>query len=83
MTHATDRPLWALRLPTLDPQQADVARSWLDTIAHEVAALEKAGKPTTPVTEVLALKEDKTIGWQQDAKWERYMQLRLALPGER
>lgn len=82
VTHGTDRALWAFRLPTLEGDQVNVARSWLDTIANEVDALEKAGKPLKAATEVLALRKDKTIGWEEDKKWEHYMKLRHALPGE-
>ncbi|KAI0084081.1 carboxylesterase [Irpex rosettiformis] len=82
VTHGTDRALWAFRLPTLQEDQVGVARSWLDAIAREVEALEKAGKPLRTAREVLALRKDKSIGWEEDARWEHYMKLRCALPGE-
>ena len=48
----------------------------------DVEALEKAGKPLRAATDVLALRKNKTIGWEVDTKWEYYMKLRHALPGE-
>lgn len=81
VTHGTDRPLWALRLPILQPSQADIARQWLDTIADAVKTAEAEGN-TKELQEVLALKEDKTIGWKQDDRWDELMRLREALPGE-
>ena len=54
----------------------------MNTIDREVEALEKAGKPLRAATEVLTLRKDKTIGWEEDTKWEHYMKLRRALPGE-
>lgn len=82
VTHGTDRALWAFRLPALKGDQVDVARSWLDTIAREVELLEKAGKSLKSEREVLTLREDKSIIWQEDTKWEHYMKLRHTLPGE-
>ncbi|KAI0692905.1 carboxylesterase [Cytidiella melzeri] len=82
VSHGTDRALWAFRIPSLVQDQVEVARSWLEAIAREVEVLEKAGKPLRSETEVLALKEDRVVGWKEDAKWEHYMELRRALPGE-
>lgn len=81
VTHGTDRALWALRLPTLEPLQADVARKWLDAIDAAVRSVEAQGN-TKGLQEVLALKEDKTIGWRGDDRWDELMRLRVALPSE-
>lgn len=82
VTHATDRALWALRLPSLEPAQADVARAWLDTIAREVKELEEAGSSTRDVREILTLKEDRTIAWTEDGTWDDVVRLLKVLPGE-
>ncbi|KAI0948177.1 hypothetical protein AcW1_009761 [Taiwanofungus camphoratus] len=81
VTHGTDRILWALRLPSLEPSQAVVARTWLDSIASEVKEIETHGNRKA-LEEVLMLKEDKTIGWRSDERWEELMRLRGAFPGE-
>ncbi|OBZ67787.1 hypothetical protein A0H81_12181 [Grifola frondosa] len=82
VTHATDRSLWALRLPIIEPSQADVARAWLDAVAAEVKAVESGDTLSRGLQQVLALKEDKTIGWKQDDLWDNLMRLLEALPGE-
>ncbi|KAH8089868.1 carboxylesterase [Cristinia sonorae] len=82
VTHATDRALWALRLPSLEPAQADVARAWLDTIAREVKELEEAGSSTRDIREILTLKEDRTIAWTEDKTWDDVVRLLKVLPGE-
>ncbi|KZV76028.1 alpha/beta-hydrolase [Peniophora sp. CONT] len=81
VTHATDRPLWAFRKPALNEDQVPVAREWLNTIATELARLQSGGAPRGE-REILTLKEDRTIGWTEDARWEEYMRIRRALPGE-
>ncbi|PCH34967.1 carboxylesterase [Wolfiporia cocos MD-104 SS10] len=81
VTHATDRAFWALRLPILEPDQADIARQWLDTIDVEIKYAEANGNQRG-LREVLALKEDKTIGWVEDDRWNAVMRLCEALPGE-
>jgi hypothetical protein len=82
VTHATDRVLWALRLSELDDSQAVVARAWLNTIDHEVQVLEEEGTAKHAVGTVLALKKDRSIGWQDDQYWDRYMRVCSILPGE-
>lgn len=81
VTHATDRPIWALRLPALDTAQVDVARTWLDAVAAEVKLVETQGN-THGLQEVLTLKEDRSIGWKVDERWNGLMRLREALPSE-
>ncbi|CCM06018.1 uncharacterized protein FIBRA_08262 [Fibroporia radiculosa] len=81
VTHGTDRSLWTLRLPSLDESQADVARAWLDSIVEETKVVETQGN-TRGLHEVLALNEDRTIGWRADDRWDELIRLRVALPGE-
>lgn len=81
VTHGTDRALWALRIPNLEPQQAEVARKWLDAIDAEVKQVEEHGNGRD-LQEVLALNEDRTIGWKPDERWNELMRLRAALPSE-
>ncbi|KAI0053722.1 carboxylesterase [Auriscalpium vulgare] len=82
VTHATDRPLWAFRVPTLDPSQVEIARAWLTAVHHETLKLEHDKKSERGVHEVLTLQKDKTIKWKRDDKWEDIMRLRKALSGE-
>ncbi|EMD35663.1 hypothetical protein CERSUDRAFT_157551 [Gelatoporia subvermispora B] len=80
VTHGSDRSLWALRLPVLKPDQADVARAWLDSINSALAAAENG--EVRGLKEVLALNENQSIGWRDDDKWDEIMRLCQALPGE-
>ena len=82
VTHGTDRPLWALSLPALTPDQADVARAWLNAVDREVKALEARGSSDKTVRDMLTLKEDRTIGWTQDQSWDEVSRLLKVLPGE-
>ena len=82
VTHGTDRCFWALRLPNLTDAQQKVAIAWLDAVDKEVEILEREGKPTRPVHEALTLREDQTIAWQVDARWDRLMDIVSTLPGE-
>ncbi|OCH89198.1 carboxylesterase [Obba rivulosa] len=80
VSHGTDFPLWALHLPMLKEDQIGVARAWLEAISSAVAAAE-CGECRNP-HEVLALNEDKAIGWKEDDRWDELMRLWQALPGE-
>ncbi|THH16881.1 hypothetical protein EUX98_g9230 [Antrodiella citrinella] len=82
VTHATDRPLWALRLPILHPDQANVAHAWLDAVDAEVKTLEMKGVTGRGAREMLTLKEDKTIAWTEDGRWDEVSKLLKVLPGE-
>ncbi|CAL1698757.1 unnamed protein product [Somion occarium] len=83
VTHATDRTLWALRIPSLEPDQRKVAVAWLDIIAAEVKKLEQGQEPSRrSVKDILALKADRSIGWITDGKWDEIMKLATVLPGE-
>ena len=80
VTHATDRPLWAFRLPTLQDDQPSVARAWLSAVADYVKRAE-AGNGL-PLKTVLALTESKEIQEVADEKWDEYLRMRTTLPSE-
>ncbi|KAG9313242.1 Alpha/Beta hydrolase protein [Chiua virens] len=82
VTHATDRCFWALRVPSLSAPQKQVAVAWLDAIDNEFKLLEREGKPTRPLNQALTLREDQTIAWQYDEKWDQLMDIAKVLPGE-
>lgn len=69
-------------MPNLEPDQIEVARNWLDVIAKEVRDLEERGKPSGGARTVITLKEDKTIGWAEDGRWDEIMKFRIVVPGE-
>ncbi|KAH9939944.1 carboxylesterase [Amylocystis lapponica] len=81
VTHGTDRAIWALRLPILEPEELAASRAWLDRIAAEMKAVETTGFDKG-VLDVLTLRQDKTIGWEKDPRWDELMRLLAALPGE-
>ncbi|KAI0760613.1 carboxylesterase [Fomes fomentarius] len=80
VTHATDRALWAFRLPSLQDDQASIARKWVSTVADYVTRGE-AGQ-VLPLKTILALTEDKEIREVEDTKWDEYLRLGKALPSE-
>lgn len=82
MTHGTDRWFWALRLPALTASDKRVAIAWLNAIDKETEALEREGKPTRPLKQTLTLMEDQTIEWQEDRKWDQFIDIIKVLPGE-
>ncbi|KAH0836860.1 Alpha/Beta hydrolase protein [Lanmaoa asiatica] len=82
VTHGTDRCFWALRVPSLTAPQKEVAVAWLNAIDKEFEILEREGKPTRPLNQALTLKEDQTITWQDDEKWDQLMNIAKVLPGE-
>jgi hypothetical protein len=82
VTHATDRAIWALRLPVLDDAQTAVARAWLNVVNRAVQALEEGGIAKYAPGMVLALTKDRKIEWQDDQYWNQYMRLCSILPGE-
>jgi hypothetical protein len=80
VTHATDRPLWAFRLPVLEEDQVKIAREWLESVDRETKAAEKKDKPSGgDPRDVLMLRKDKTIGWEKDSLWDEMMRLGNAL----
>ncbi|KAF8836936.1 alpha/beta-hydrolase [Paxillus ammoniavirescens] len=82
VTHGTDRCFWALRVPSMTLPQKEVALAWLDAIDKEFEILEREGKSTRPLNQALTLKEDQTIAWEGDKKWEQLMEIVKVLPGE-
>ncbi|KIY66537.1 carboxylesterase [Cylindrobasidium torrendii FP15055 ss-10] len=81
VTHATDATIWHLRLPSLEKDQVNIAQEWLARIDQETRWLERGGEER-PITQVLALKRDKTIAWVDDEVWHEKMSLLKTLPNE-
>ncbi|EJD05621.1 carboxylesterase [Fomitiporia mediterranea MF3/22] len=80
VTHGTDRVIWCYFEPFLSESQRAVALSWLATIDEELTKAEKAaGKPLKDVQQVLTLREDMTIGWEIDRRFDEVMRLLKAL----
>ncbi|KZT21067.1 alpha/beta-hydrolase [Neolentinus lepideus HHB14362 ss-1] len=82
VTHGTDRVLWALRIPSLQYDQAVTAAAWLDRIAAEIEALEGENAEALArkdLKTVLTLKEDRAIGWTEDARWDELMKIASVL----
>jgi hypothetical protein len=68
--------LWALRFPSLEQDQVDIAREWLNKVAEEVNRLINGGSSTRPdLREMLTLKEDRSIAWTKDKEWDTLMKL--------
>ena len=82
VTHGTDRFLWALRKPDLNPKQWEVANQWVDVVQQELNKVLEAGNSHT-FNQVLTLREDQTISWTIDRLWGELMDLVSILPGER
>jgi hypothetical protein len=83
VTHATDCALWFLHVPSLTPPQLDVATAWLDAIAAEIKTLDSDTTPTRGMKEKLTMRDNQTIEWTTDSRWEEMMRLATILPGER
>ncbi|EPQ55190.1 carboxylesterase [Gloeophyllum trabeum ATCC 11539] len=84
VTHGSDRVMWALRIPSLEYDQAVTAGAWLDRIDKEIKEIE--GKSAGALADgdlktVLALREDKTIGWIEDKRWDELMKIASVLEG--
>ncbi|KAF8075239.1 Alpha/Beta hydrolase protein [Lyophyllum atratum] len=79
VTHGTDRCLWALRIPTLEPHQVEIAKRWLNRISMEIKEMEKEGKPLRDVKTVLTLGKDTEIRWLEDKRWDEVMALKSIL----
>ncbi|KAF8528531.1 carboxylesterase [Hysterangium stoloniferum] len=75
VTHGTDRSLWAFRSNVLTTEQVRIARSWLHAIDATIKDVEKEKKPTRRLDEMLTLKEDGTIGWTRDSRWNELEKL--------
>ena len=81
VTHGTDRYLWALRRPNLNARQWNTAERWLEAVHQELRNVIQSGNAHAS-REVLTLKEDQSIGWTDDARYEEFMGLADILPGE-
>jgi hypothetical protein len=68
------------RLPTLEADQVHVAEAWLYAIDEAVAGYADGAQGLHHP--VLSLRENKSIGWDEDRRWEELMRLLDALPGE-
>ncbi|KAJ3545625.1 hypothetical protein NMY22_g2360 [Coprinellus aureogranulatus] len=81
VTHGTDRPLWALRLPSLTEKQQVIARKWLDAIDEESYKMEKGDWISQGADKMLVLDADMTIRWEvEEAEArERYEEIARAL----
>jgi len=77
VTHATDRVLWTLRADTLTGDQADTARQWLNTIDKEIKNLKdkEVYQSEDSIKRILTLREDRSIGWEDDLRWDTMMNL--------
>ena len=80
VTHATDRVLWCYREPSLSDKQRKVARNWLERVKEETLRVEQG--ITKSVREALTLREDQTIGWDDDKRYEEIMRLVPAVSSE-
>jgi len=77
VTHGTDRVLWALRFPSLEQDQVGIAKGWLKKVAEEVNKIMINGGSTglADVRNMLTLKEDRSIAWTKDEKWDALIKL--------
>jgi hypothetical protein len=62
--------------------QTKKAIEWLDAFDKEIATLEQQGKPMHELNEALTLKEDQSIAWAEDGRWNELMNIAKVLPGE-
>ena len=71
--------LWALRIPSLKPDQVDVAKEWINSIAEEVNKLMNGESAREDLRDMITLKEDRSIGWTKDEKWDTLIKLEKVL----
>ncbi|KAG6377518.1 hypothetical protein JVT61DRAFT_15326 [Boletus reticuloceps] len=83
VTHATDRCLWMVRIPSLSLSQKEKALEWLDAVDKEVEILEREDHSGRPLDQALTLKEDQSMVWSLDARWNRFLAIAGVLPDER
>ena len=63
--------------------QRKTARKWLEAIDSEIHRLISSSKASKDLKQVLTLKEDQSIAWEKDEKWDEMMRVALAvLPKE-
>lgn len=75
--------MWALRLPSLTQDQVDVAKGWINRITEEANKLMDgdSGSTRRDLRDMITLKEDKSIGWTKDEKWDTLIKLGKVLDG--
>lgn len=71
--------LWALRIPSLKPNQVDVAKEWINSIAEEANKLMNGESAREDLRDMITLKEDRSIGWTKDEKWDTLIKLEKVL----
>ena len=79
VTHATDRVLWCYREPGLNEGERKIALTWLNTVENEMRAIEKETPSAKAPNFALTLREDKTIGWDTDKRYDELMRLAKVL----
>lgn len=67
--------IWSYRLPSLKEDEILIAKTWLIEVNRERDALEQAGKSTKSAKQILALREDREIEWEEDNKFDHIMRL--------
>ncbi|KAE9397935.1 carboxylesterase [Gymnopus androsaceus JB14] len=82
VTHGGDGFLWHLRVPQLNPDQVEIAKSWLKRVDEEVKELEKTGSSARSVKDILRLGTDRGISWSVDHLWDEKMRRVEILGGE-
>ena len=53
--------------------------NWLANIDEELAKAEQAGESTKDVKQVLTLREDRSVGWGEDTRYDDLLRLAGAL----
>lgn len=81
VTHATDRYLWALRRPNLNPEQWDTANQWVEAFHQEMSVMIQFGNKYNH-RQFLTLKEDRSVRWTSDGRWDELLNMADILPGE-
>jgi hypothetical protein len=65
--------------------QVDTARRWLNSIDREIDEVKRneGVKTVAEMKRILTLRENQSIGWEDDHRWDRILRLAGAvLPGE-
>ncbi|KAM6497366.1 carboxylesterase [Amanita muscaria] len=72
VSHASDRAIWTLRIPSMTADQAQLARSWLETFYSAVDGLQTQEVIKDSNT-VLKLTRDREIKWAKDDAFDAVM----------
>ncbi|KAI9567483.1 Alpha/Beta hydrolase protein [Boletus coccyginus] len=56
--------------------------AWLDAVDREVGILERESDLGRPLNQALTLRADQSIGWSEDTRYERFLDIASVLPGE-